>query len=420
VVGGRDAANFMSSFGASWGAVVVGSFIRWLEDRVRRYGIERLLFLARDGWLLQQAWDAAHCEARTAVCASYIHVSRRTLNLADAAVTAANDGLDEQALERLCNTFRPLPLHTILGRAGLLECVDLVVDASRALGGFDAIVTWPAGVQTLQSLLLRHQHRVLAALRPMRDATLGYIAQHVPDCRRLGIVDLGWNGTLQASFAKLIRELRHDLRLSGFYYSLFPTAQRHRPYIGWLEGAFGSDFIPFRDQFGVQNAAAILENLHSAPEGTTVSYRFAEGAYTPVLDEHAVENEQHATLIAPFQATTLEAIGKLFTKGRLGTLQLDHFTPAAGRAAIERVALSPSVDELNVLGQIRHSADFDHTVFAPLIPPNRALYRSPLETHWPVGAALAWLGQGHDRADLASSLRHSVSEMDVRTVRQFT
>jgi FMN phosphatase YigB (HAD superfamily) len=412
---GELTSDFMAGFGASWGAVVVGSFIRWLEDRVQRYGIEHLLFLARDGWLLQRAWEAAGCTARTAVPASYLHVSRRTLNLAE-----AGGDFTEQALSRLCNTFRPRSLHAVLGRAGLLGCSDLVAEAAAKLGGLNETVTWPAGIETLRSLLRGHWPAVQAALGPVRDGTLGYLAQHVPDCRRLGMVDLGWGGSLQASLAGLLPEAGRDVVLSGFYYSLFPEAQQRRPYAGWLEGAFGNDFIPLKDQFGVQSAVPILENLHSAPEGTTVNYRVVNSAYVPVLGDSAVEKAQHAALIAPFQQGTLEAVGELFTTGRLGAVRLENLTPAAGRAAIERVGLSPSRDELAALGQIRHSADFDHAVFTPLVPSSREAGHSPLQTEWPVGAALTWLGQGHDRSHLAALLRNAMSETDFRTIRQFT
>jgi hypothetical protein len=77
--GGLKPTDFMVGFGASWGAVVVGSYIRWLEERVRRCGIEHLLFMARDAWLLQQAWQAAGCEIRTGVGGTYLYASRQTL-----------------------------------------------------------------------------------------------------------------------------------------------------------------------------------------------------------------------------------------------------------------------------------------------------------------------------------------------------
>lgn len=418
----RSPSQFMADFGSAWGAVVVGSFVRWLEQRVQRLGIEHIVFCARDGWLLQQAWEAAGCGFRTGIRATYLYVSRRALNLAATAIPGTDGGLTEQALDFLCGGNNRISVRTFLERAGLLTCEALRNEAASELGGLDAIVPKRKGRETLRRLLRLHQHEVLAALALQREAALGYLAAQKLNESRIGIVDIGWHGNLQGSLVALLRDIHPSISLYGFYYGLWPLAQRRRPYAGWMEGAFGNDFIPMEEQRGLQNAVAILENLHVAPEGSTIGYRKENEKYAPILQESPLEVEQHSTLIAPFQTSTVAAIRELFESGQVGGLKLEDLTLAAGRAAIERLALSPTAEELNVLGGIRHASDFDHTTFAPLVPHSMYDARG-VDTDWPIGAACAWLLRTKhqvERQIIIAWLQRSLSGLDARTLRQFS
>ncbi|WP_206752285.1 hypothetical protein [Acetobacter fallax] len=49
----------MARLGASWGAIVAGSYVRWIAARARTMGLTHIYFCARDGWLVQRAWQAA-------------------------------------------------------------------------------------------------------------------------------------------------------------------------------------------------------------------------------------------------------------------------------------------------------------------------------------------------------------------------
>jgi predicted HAD superfamily hydrolase len=421
-----DPTAFMRGFGASWGAVVVGSFLRWVEARVQRLGIERVVFCARDGWLVQRAWDAAGCGTRTGIPSCYLHVSRRTLNLAEAAMPTADGRLSEGALDTLCQS--EAPLRRLLDRAGLMSCAALVQDATQAFGGLDTTVTWQEWGR-LRDVMRRHQRAILEALAPMREAVLGYLAEQGVDGRRQAIVDIGWHGTLQAAMARLLREGGTQPRLTGLYYGLWPAAQRRRPVAGWMEGCFGNDFLSFEEQPGLVNAVALLENLHLADDGTTIGYDRRDGRWQPVLKASPVETAQQAALIQPFQDATVEAVRALFATGGFGPLRLEELTPQVGLAAISRVALSPTETELAVLGGIRHARDFDHTVYAPLVPEalpacmGTTPAGSAVSTDWAVGAARSWLAQlrgAPDRGAFAERLRAQLANTGHRTLRQFS
>jgi hypothetical protein len=282
-------------------------------------------------------------------------------------------------------------------------------------------------VERQHPVMRRHGRAVLSALRPMREAALGYLRQQGVDGGRIGLVDIGWHGTLQAGLAGLVRDAGEVPALTGFYYGLWPAAQRRRPVTGWMEAAFGNDFIPMLAQPGLHNAVALLENLHLAPEGTTTGYRQEDGRWMPVLADSPVERAQHAALITPFQHGTVAAVGALFHEGRFGALRFEELTPEAGLAAIERVALSPTAREMEVLGSLRHARDFDHAEYGSLLPdtlPDCLAATEdgrPMATDWPVAAARAWLGMmppSAAREAFLARLRADLAHLDPRSLRQ--
>lgn len=414
-------SEFMRGFGESWGAVVLGAFVRWLEARVRQHRLTHLLFCARDGWLPYRVWQAAGCQTRTGIEASYVYVSRRSLNLAEAAMDTGRGQLSDASLMRL--GAGDLPVQTLLARSGLLRCHALVADAVREFGGLEQRVASPDGTARFRALLIRHQREVLEALQPFLAAAEGYVHAAAPATGRVGVVDIGWHGTLQSSLARLLARRATRPVLFGMYFGLWPRAQRLRPVTGWMEGCFTNDFRPFEEQSGLHNAVALLENLNLAPHGSTMGYRLVGGVWTPLLQE--VDEVQHRTLIAPFQDATVDTVARLFVEG--SKTAVEELDPRAGLAAIERVALSPTHEERVVLGAIRHASEFDHSQFRPLVMPlePNEVPPWPGATDWALGNALAWQETARTATNPAwrelvfARTRSVVARLDARTARQF-
>lgn len=377
--------RFMRSFGASWGVIVVGAFLRWLEERVRRQQLSEVAFLARDGWLLHRAWQAAGCAERTGLAGQYLHISRRTLNMAEAGIPDSRGGLSETGLDLIAGGTESL--EHLLERAGLLRVDQLVADVKRAFGSLAVRLASEQASAELRGIFRAHEAEVLGALRGKRAETSGYLHQELPASGRVGIVDIGWHGTLQKSLVRLIGD---EPRIVGLYLGLWPPAQRRRPMAGWMEAAFASDFTPPAESRGLQNAVAILENLNLASHGTTIGYRFDGGRWSPLHRAAAHEQAQHDALIAPFQEAVLEGVAALFRDGTFAGVPLDDITIAAGRAAIDRVALSPTPEERAVLGSILHARDAAHSEFRPIALPATTAgdVSAPGISEWPVATAL--------------------------------
>src|SRR5690606_9208 len=105
--------------GRTFGALVVGSFIRWLVKRLNLHGIRHLYFCARDGHLLHQVWNRLDLSTSTGIQASYLEVARRPLNLASGYLESQPHRLDRRLVEFLCSSNGNATIDTILKRIEL-------------------------------------------------------------------------------------------------------------------------------------------------------------------------------------------------------------------------------------------------------------------------------------------------------------
>jgi FMN phosphatase YigB (HAD superfamily) len=425
--GPEEEVQFWRGFGASFGALVVGTFLRWLAERAERLEIEHLYFCARDGWLLQRAWDAAGLGQQTGITSSYLYVSRRPLNLAAGYVASEPGRLSPDLLEFLTTVWSDVPLRVMLERAGLPLDGPVAMAAVAALGSLDTIASWPIGIPRFGGVLAEHADHIRETIREVNENTIGYLSQEgLFSRRRIGLVDLGWQGTLQQSIRSLLRHCGSDTSVTGFYYGLWTPARNRRPLCGWMESLYGSDFIPRTEQPAVMHVD-LLEELHAAPHGTVTGYKRKAGRWEPAFAHSPIEAEQYTRATSHFQDATVAAVRALVLQGRDGPLRVEDLTPASAVAAMTAVCLSPSARELDALGRLQHSSNFDHARFAPLVhegpPPatHDEIRRALKESRWPLGTFRHWhdSSAGLERERVRKLANEFLAELDERSLRQF-
>ncbi len=385
----------LRDMGKVFGAIVVGSFLRWLEDRVQKHGLKKLYFCARDGWLMRRAWKAAGLDVKTGVEDHYLHISRRPLNLSCGYLESTDYHLPQWLLNFLSKADGGVTIERALRRIGLQDDAAVVQDMVARFGSLDAEMEWD-GTAAYEEILRRHIPAVRARLHDEYVALMGYLHQeNMGGGERFAVIDMGWHGTMQRSLRALLEAEQGAVPIHGFYYGLWPAALGNLFAAGPMEAAFANAFVPTERQPEVHAAVDILEELHSAPHGSVKSYRLDAGRWEPVFTTNVEEVAQYASVTRHFQEGVLQAVGELFREGRSGCLTLEDLTPDAARSAMAALCMSPSAREIALLGKLVHCAHFDHSRFESLsllqCPENDEARRAAFwRSAWRMGTLRHW------------------------------
>lgn len=421
------AGQTMAILGASWGALVAGSYVRWIAERAQALGLSRIYFCARDGWLPQLAWHAAGLDKITGIKTSYLYISRRSLNFAAAAISCTPTHLSERALESLCSISRSERLQDVLARADLLSLRPLVDDVTAQFGSLDRSISWHDGVHELKDCMRRHAASIYPVLQSKLLNLVAYLCQEGLHQDKVGIVDIGWNGNMQTSIRTALSSAGYEPMIYGLYAGLWPGAQRNRVHAGWMEAAFWNDYQSFDKGYGLYNNVAIIENMFSSPEGTTLRYEPQKEKMYPILDAADEHKKQHEYLIASFQNNVLDTFKSLINVETHNSITCSDVTIDAAIAAINRLGLSPTANEIATIGRIQHARSLGHSSMVPIVPefsegltPGQTVELD--HSDWVVGSVLTTLQRAENpqkRNELADNFRKQLSHYDSRTLGQF-
>lgn len=354
------------NLGRSLGGIVLAAFVKWLHERAMTHNLNRLYFLARDGYLLHKAWKASGLGRN--IDARYLRVSRRPLNMASGYLESTSRHFTPHLIQFVCGTDTNTTVRHLLERLHLKnekieqELIDIY-------GSLDNVIqSHELGSKPYEMLMRRNTDVLHEHLRTSYNSTVCFLEQEgLLEDKRIGIVDTGWNGSMQR-FMNIILEStgRQTSKLKGFYCGLWNPCGINRHQAGLLESAFANPFALPSDAPEVALSVALIEELNGAPEGSTIGYYY-DKVWSPICPSNSSEHDQYQDKIQYFQEGALEVVTSLFRTGSYRTLNLRDVTVDSAKAAMASVFLSPNQNELELLGSLGHCMMFEHSKFNPLV-----------------------------------------------------
>jgi hypothetical protein len=380
------------------GPTVLG-FAGWMQAQSSRKGLDRVLFLSRDGWLPNQAYQAI-CKARGRPSnARYVWASRRMLSC-----TRLETDADIVA-------YKPhFTRHTTLA-----EYADILGLAEQDIAHrFQRVhePVWPSGNPADYEAVrerLAGQFVELAPLILQRAAEQRVLlgryyaaASDVSEARGIGIVDLGWSGRLMAPLEKLLRAGNARITLSAHFFGTGSAARTIIPdTIPWSSYFFHAqdprqlaspmeppDARVFQDVIGA--SMSLVEILISANYTTIIGLAHdREGGVLPVHAEDTSTAKQRSFLAQAHESCLT------FVQDMLRCLPEDperwdlRDAIAKGWA---RLLQSPSIAEAELLGRFPHRMDASghgatKTLVSPADPSSSGenLWDEWSSSLWPAG-----------------------------------
>lgn len=252
-------------------APVLCGYVRWVLSEALKTGKKRLYFLARDGWQMYRIAEVFCKEWKLPIECRYLYCSRYALRTAEYGIRG------EEALSYLCLDGIFVTLKTVFRRAGIFDNAEQEKFAKllgRA-GDEDRQLSSPE-LKKLRGELAacpRFMEYLLQNSEERYSTTIEYLRQEgmledVP----YALVDSGWTGSIQKSFACLLRHAGYQRALEGYYFGLYECPE------GMERNSYHSYY--FAPEVGLLCKARfnnnLLECVCSSPEGMTEGYEFAE------------------------------------------------------------------------------------------------------------------------------------------------
>jgi FMN phosphatase YigB (HAD superfamily) len=271
------------------GPIFLG-FAQWLVERVGSGPADLVLFCARDGYFVHQAYArlARHVPLPPA---RYFEVSRRAL------VFPAITGLDARALDFLCANIVPIAASEYFRRIGIDVGAYPAELAAAGLRPESRIYDLDSR-RRLRELFLSLADVVLERARLERDVMLAYVRQSGAfDAQDLVFVDMGWGGTLQQAVAGVLAGAGKTPRMRAYYLSTDERILTLDATAGPASAWFANAGQPAWMREAIAPGYWFLETAFTAQHGTVLGYR-QDGSGSVCVEHHAYDPQSPAARTA--------------------------------------------------------------------------------------------------------------------------
>lgn len=327
-----------------FGPLILGKIL-WMTQLARRNRIERMLFFARDAYLLHEVFKRYPELLGPTVELKYCYFSRTALLL---------PSFVDLPIDRVWHLFSGRSTRTVgyhLNKLGINP--HLFAEQIKQAGYRSTEEMVPNGDIRMFGLLNSLWHNILLEAKRKRPLPLRYVAELAEGATRLGIVDIGWTGNMQGGFSRLLQLIRTDFQINGFYLGTFDLLiQNHLPR-NVFHGYLVNESHP-RERYDslVNGGVELLEFALMAPHGTTLGYREQANHIIPVLEENK-EDQTIQLLSQHVQAGASDFIDAVLPQ--ILEMGIDSFISQRWTDPFFRLVNNPSLEEANMLGELTHS-----------------------------------------------------------------
>ncbi|MCC6234055.1 MAG: HAD-IA family hydrolase, partial [Verrucomicrobiales bacterium] len=198
---------------------VLARYADWCVERFQQSGVKVVLALMREGAVLGELVERAAAQEGVELTVIPCFVSR--LSTARAALSEVTP---RKAAELLEGTPYVTP-QAILDILGIGDEAGRCLDAEtlkKPLGTGEAI----AGFLTLLFKLPRIRDLLEQRRAESHSLAFDYLAGLIGDATHVGVIDLGWSGSIQRNVARILRRGGRDVRTLGCYLACTRRAGR--------------------------------------------------------------------------------------------------------------------------------------------------------------------------------------------------
>lgn len=284
-------------------APALNGFVVWVLQNVLKKGVQRLYFLARDGYFMYRI-ACRYCEEfNLPLECMYLCCSRYSLR-----IPAYHTDMKE-ALSYICRGGIDVTLQKILDRSGITweeqkevlkqlqeqaneqsgkesreRKSDCFKDLSEFMENPEKVIPY-AKLEVVRELLEKCTYFLNCVEKHSREAMpelRGYLKSvGLLEDTKAVLVDSGWVGSMQKVLNQTLRQMGRKDELEGYYWGIYelPEAADPMKYHCYY-------FSPRKElRAKVYFSNCLFESIFSAPHGMTLGYRKREEHFEPYFSE---------------------------------------------------------------------------------------------------------------------------------------
>lgn len=258
---------------------MLSGYMLWLGHQAKRDGISRLFFLSREGWLLQQIYEALNANAKDAVPSTYLYASRRATRVASLRTRGDVMGLAGQPFESGVQV-------DVLMRDRFGISSDQITPSAWKVCGYtgpnEKLNSSPEGRIKFSALCLHVVDNILESAEIERAGYMAYLNKlNLCEEERPAIVDIGWQANMQGALGNLLGR-----SLDGYYYATLQGAEfwKSKGHRIW---AYAGDMVASNHPSAAVSNRHLLEYLVCHVESSLIRVEQIGDFIRPVFREEA-------------------------------------------------------------------------------------------------------------------------------------
>ncbi len=355
--------NFFFRYGRDVLGPAFSVFMQGLQERLQRHtqqgqGIEKLLFVARDGFMFERMYR--QFDTAEQVASEYVYLSRKVITAASIA-----DGLThEQAVVAFYNP-KQQGLASVCKVYGLPEAELQPLARLHGWQDFAAPITDWQEKRLHQFLQDKRVQQIVRRVGQEHKQLLERYLEQVGffNHQRVALVDIGWNGTVQ-KFLKQAFGSRPDFpHVFGYYFAFVPKLYSDFGEHNVCEGIVHDSRRGNACERIPAEFEEIFEQGARSHEATTIGYREANGRIFPILKPDTMQDRRAELRCNPSVARMQEGImchwEHYRAVQRLTGYASQQLLPYV-HGLLERAVVYPTREETRELTTLVHTEDFGH------------------------------------------------------------
>jgi len=272
----RDAVNSFYGLGYRFGGPAALGLLEWVRDQAVLDAVDVVLFVARDGYVLDQLVKRGHAPGMPPH--AYFRGSRVAF-----ALSTINEGNFDRWLDFLLSGCLGLSPDEVLQRIGVTPPERRVMED---LGLGDAVIIDANNLGRMREFLSAYRTEIIRTAARNRRGLFNLLHSFgIRPGMRVAMVDVGWSGTTQETMRNALAELI-DVELVGYYLGLADSAECHRRRAEMpMRALLDSSFVGADRMAKLYERRVGVELMFSAPHEATIGYALGSDGKVHVVED---------------------------------------------------------------------------------------------------------------------------------------